>query len=401
MHSVIKKILRVLRIRFPEQLLLAPETITSSSAFNAVVLSAEDLVALEKKSVVSCGEGAIERVAAGTVVCIAVFDGENLAGICWYAIGAYVHTGTYIAHIHPDYICGYGLYIKPEYRGKNVRAALVKRAIEWTKEHNFKGVMAAIDIANRSSIMSAKKLGYRELGYSYFSRWLSPPKAVEHYYYLSSSEPHFFARQYRDFARLGAFNYFLDIGYRLVNKFIECRLLINYHFDADLTITPPESIQWFCGDAIAQLANRDMGIHREWLVTAVHDNQRAAAYFDEQGILKSYFWFSDVPVRTSAKYIAGVSSDYFYGYKAYTHPDVRGRGLFSRLVERTRFEAAKEGKKGIFTHVEVNNFASRKAHLNASGCFAGFHLLVKIGPFNRVFSSAKALSYGSFLKRCG
>ncbi len=395
---MIKKILNVVGIKFPEVLLMAPGELVEQSQLSTNLISAQALRQLVADNLVKSDEANIRRIELGESICVAAYAGQQLAGICFYAIGQYPHTGPYTAHIKPGYLCGYGLHIFPEFRGKGVRAALVSCALFWIKANGFQGLFAAIDFENKPSIKSALKLGYKVQGYSYFSRWLPVRKRVSNYYYLTTTAPNLWQRIYNNYRKNGAVNSLIDLAYVLVNKFIELRFLLVYRFAGNKQLDNTLDIRWLSGECLRQLESPELEVQKEWIDAAIEGKQKAAAYF-EQGELKSYFWFSDCPVNTSRNYCASVSSDYYYGYKAYTRPDARGRGLFSKLVEFAQSQAVIEGKKGILTHVELNNFSSRKAHINAGGVIVGHHVLLKIFSIKRVFNSTSASQYQSSLIR--
>ncbi|MBK8187787.1 MAG: hypothetical protein IPK77_11430 [Cellvibrio sp.] len=156
--------------------------------------------------------------------------------------------------------------------------------------------------------------------------------------------------------------------------------------------------EWFSGEAVLALEDSEMEMNGSWLKKAFADDQHVAVRFEDKK-LASYFWFSEKPVHTSANYTASVSPDYLYGYKAYTCPDMRGRGLLLDLIKVASHQAYLLGKKGIITHVEVDNLASKRVHARAKALVVGFHILFNIGYLKFTFNSPGCGRYGSCLLR--
>lgn len=181
-YRIIHKILSILRIRFLEVVYFAPSSVVCPNGFEVKVISAGKLRDLCDQGVLNYPAADIARIEANIAICIAAFDREELAGICWYAKAQYAHTPGYVAHIADDYLCGYGLRIMPNFRGRGIHGVLVSKALEWMQENDKKGLLLAINFDNPASIKSALKLGFNKLGYSFYHPWLKGFRKVRRYY---------------------------------------------------------------------------------------------------------------------------------------------------------------------------------------------------------------------------
>jgi len=183
-NRIVHKILSILKIKFLEVLYLAPNQVTAPLEFDTAILTAERLRELARSGLLVYGEEDISRIEKSISICIAVFDQKKLAGVCWYAIKGYPHTVGYIAHIHPDYMCGYGLQIMPEYQGRGIHGVLVATALDWMSSNNKKGLLLAINFDNYASRKSAEKIGFRRLGLSFYSAWIKGAAGIRQYYFI-------------------------------------------------------------------------------------------------------------------------------------------------------------------------------------------------------------------------
>jgi RimJ/RimL family protein N-acetyltransferase len=170
-YRLIHKILSILRIKFLEVVYVAPHGIRGPEGFETDIVSANRLRELSSSGVVVYGEDDISRIEKGIAICITVFDQGRLAGICWYAIKNYPHTTGYTANIHPDCICGYGLRVFDGYQGRGIHAVLVQKVLSWMDSNNKNDLILAINFDNQASRKSAEKMGFRKLGWSFYSPW--------------------------------------------------------------------------------------------------------------------------------------------------------------------------------------------------------------------------------------
>ncbi len=83
--------------------------------------------------------------------------------------------------------------------------------------------------------------------------------------------------------------------------------------------------------------------------------------------LAAYSWYSTQPTAAEDGLTVSCSKKYVYMYKAFTHPEYRGRRLYALGVEHAVREYLKLGFQGMICYVQPQNLASLKA-LRRLGC---------------------------------
>lgn len=164
------RLLRHLGVYTIEQVFTVTDSPTAGTD-SATLLEPEQLRLFRQQGQIHCTDQAIDDVTSGRKICIGVIEQDTLCGYTWYALQPYRHSGTHFAFFDSRYICGYGAFIHPDYRGRQLRAAIVARAICYARSVGKAGVLAAIGWTNFGSIRSAVKIGYRPHGFSYLCRW--------------------------------------------------------------------------------------------------------------------------------------------------------------------------------------------------------------------------------------
>jgi GNAT superfamily N-acetyltransferase len=129
----------------------------------------------------------IARIEEEVAICVVAFESGGVAGICWYARTHYAHTPGYVAYIAEGFLCGYGLRIMPNYRGRGVHGVLVSKALEWAHQNGKKGLLLAINFDNPASIKSALKLGFNSIGYSFYHSRLKGFSKVRSHYFIGAA----------------------------------------------------------------------------------------------------------------------------------------------------------------------------------------------------------------------
>jgi len=163
------RVLARLGVKKIERVFTATEQ-TSKCPFPARLVGAEEAKTLKLAGTLACSDQAIADIENGKLVCIGAFDHGTLCGYCWYALEAYRHSDNDYAFFHKDYICGHNAFIDADYRGKQVRSAIVAKAIEFAMSIQRKGILSAITWTNFASLKSALKLNYKPAGIAYKSR---------------------------------------------------------------------------------------------------------------------------------------------------------------------------------------------------------------------------------------
>ena len=163
------RVLARLGVKKIERVFTATEQSTNCP-FPARLVSAEEAKTLKLAGTLACSDQAIADIENEKLICIGAFDQDTLCGYCWYALEAYRHSDSDYAFFHKDYICGHNAYIDTAYRGKQVRSAIVAKAIEFAVSIQRKGILSAITWTNFASIKSALKLNYKPAGIAYKSQ---------------------------------------------------------------------------------------------------------------------------------------------------------------------------------------------------------------------------------------
>jgi CelD/BcsL family acetyltransferase involved in cellulose biosynthesis/GNAT superfamily N-acetyltransferase len=108
-----------------------------------------------------------ERLEDGRNYCFAAFDGQRLANYSWYAVDS----------IEPEHSFGAGLtypantlylykaYTHPDFRGRRIHHCVVGRAVQVFAERGVSRLFALIEYANRASLRSHAKLGFRPIAW--------------------------------------------------------------------------------------------------------------------------------------------------------------------------------------------------------------------------------------------
>lgn len=109
--------------------------------------------------------------------------------------------------------------------------------------------------------------------------------------------------------------------------------------------------------------------------------------------LAAYSWYSHEPTEADGLRLT-FRPDYVYMYKAFTHPDYRGRRLYAAGVNRALTEYLAQGYRGLIADVEIYNYGSLRS-LERLGCEGfGRTSILKIGKRSLVLTSPGCRAYG-------
>ena len=165
---------------------------------------------------------------------------------------------------------------------------------------------------------------------------------------------------------LGLFARLQSLAYRIIRKALHLHV---YHMVAiDTTFAVPikdrqteyrflksDEIERFVGEADNDL---DENIHRR-LVSGL-DSCFAAI---SGGKLLGYCWYATDSIE--AQHAGGLPLSFpptcAYFYKAYTHPNYRGRSINQTVILSALEEFAKRGVERVFGFVEINNWSSLRS----------------------------------------
>ena len=146
------------------------------------LLTEDELIELTESQTYRISAEDRARVTTDIAACFGAFCEGQFAGAGWYALKPYHHSGGLIAEFSNDWICGYGAYVEPEFRGKGIRQAIVRKALQYAHSKGRKGILAAIDWDNSASINGGLRMGYQPKGYSIW--WPLNPLQLSSLYHL-------------------------------------------------------------------------------------------------------------------------------------------------------------------------------------------------------------------------
>ncbi len=106
------------------------------------------------------------RLLSGRDFCFAAFHGDRLANYAWYAVEKIEPEHSFGAGLKlpPDAVYLYKAYTVPEFRGRQIHGAALSRAAEHFRQRGLSQMIAIVDFANRASLRSHAKLGFRAAG---------------------------------------------------------------------------------------------------------------------------------------------------------------------------------------------------------------------------------------------
>jgi hypothetical protein len=103
--------------------------------------------------------------------CYAIFEGQRLASYGWYATTATPVTPELQWRCHRSYLYMFKAYTSEAYRGHRLHAIGVTRALRDYRERGYQGVLSYVEADNLSSLKSAYRMGYRDVGTVYGVKW--------------------------------------------------------------------------------------------------------------------------------------------------------------------------------------------------------------------------------------
>jgi GNAT superfamily N-acetyltransferase len=129
-------------------------------------LSADDMRAAASDTRHELDTSFVPRLESGRDFCFAAFHGTRLANYSWYAIETIEPEHSFGAGLKlpRDTVYLYKAFTVPDYRGKQIHGAALARAAEHFRRRGATQMIAIVDFANRASMRSHMKLGFRPAG---------------------------------------------------------------------------------------------------------------------------------------------------------------------------------------------------------------------------------------------
>jgi hypothetical protein len=137
------------------------------------------------------------------------------------------------------------------------------------------------------------------------------------------------------------------------------------------------------------------GAHELWptfLQAAAQRGDRCYALFQGE-TLASYGWYSDLPSSIDDNFVLHFDPAYVYMYKGYTVPAYRGLRLHAVGMCRALSEFTAEGKAGLISYVQSNNFASLRSVARMGYRIFGTVFLARVGGRSLTYATRGCRDY--------
>jgi hypothetical protein len=157
-----------------------------------------------------------------------------------------------------------------------------------------------------------------------------------------------------------------DIGYRAINTLADLQILkgmtaqLNDVRDPNLFKAPEFEGRFVSPDELAQISEARHGLSAEFLRSAKGRGDRCYALFHGDA-LASFGWYTEMPTPIDQHFVLHFDPAYTYMFNGYTLPAYRGMRLHAVGMCRALREFTEQGKKGLISYVESNNFASLRS----------------------------------------
>ena len=206
-----------------------------------------------------------------------------------------------------------------------------------------------------------------------------------------------------DLARHGIGATLHDIGYRGANILVDLQILkgmtarLRDVNDPRLFEAPGFHGRFVHADEFGKMYE---GLHELWpafLREAGRRGDRCYALFDGDA-LASYGWYSDMPSPIDGNFVLHFDRVYTYMYKGYTVPTYRGKHLHAVGMCRALRELTVEGKEGLISYVQSNNFASLRSVARMGYRVFGTVYLLRVGRRVLTYTTRTCRDYGFWVE---
>lgn len=130
--------------------------------------------------------------------------------------------------------------------------------------------------------------------------------------------------------------------------------------DPRLFEAPPFEGRFVSADELARDYEGSYGLSAEFLRDASDRGDRCYGLF-HAGVLASYGWYATVPTPIDGHFVLHFDPTYTYMFNGYTAPAYRGLRLHAVGMSQALRAFTEEGKKGLISYVQSNNFASLRS----------------------------------------
>lgn len=98
--------------------------------------------------------------------CAGAFDSGRLVGYCWFALASAPHLDRAWIEFARDVVYIYKSYVRPEFRGRGIAAALYCFADRRFLARGRRSALLCVETHNRASIAAAARCGFDPTGYA-------------------------------------------------------------------------------------------------------------------------------------------------------------------------------------------------------------------------------------------
>ena len=131
-------------------------------------------------------------------------------------------------------------------------------------------------------------------------------------------------------------------------------------------------------ELLAASEHKELSLTTNFIEKAFENNDCCCAAFDKDRLV-SYVWRTDVEAPHVPGVKVKVGEKQRYGYKAFTLPRYRGRGIYPRLSGLSDREFLRRGKIEVVAFTATHNFSSRAADIKLGNRIIGIGVILKLG----------------------
>jgi GNAT superfamily N-acetyltransferase len=182
-----------------------------------------------------------------------------------------------------------------------------------------------------------------------------------------------------------------DLFIRGLNRCVHCKLILAITLEEAqaIPLDADSAFGWrFFNEAeLHELAqNPDNDIREQFLHVALSRGDRCFGALDH-GVLASYGWYATMPTEVEGA-VLQFPPEYVYAYKAFTHPNHRGKRLHAIGMNQALRHYLRRGYRGFVSCVETNNFASRRSFARLGFQCRGWAAILKLREHRFIHTSA-------------
>ena len=137
----------------------------------------------------------------------------------------------------------------------------------------------------------------------------------------------------------------------------------------------------------------ELELSREFVDAALKNDDCCCAGFDGERMV-AYAWRTGVEAPHAKGVRVVVGEKQRYGYKVFTLPDYRGRGIYPRIANLADREFLRRGKVNTVSFTAIANYSSLAADKKMGNRKLGIALVWKLGSWMGVFHSPGVTSAG-------